>query len=565
MQRLTGWYTFFFLAIGTLLASSPPGWGQAGSISEQTPSGAEVPLLEGITVHRYQVTTDSPLAQRYFDQGLNLSYAFNHDEAIRSFEQAIQFDPDCVMAWWGIALCNGPHINNPLMDQPRSQAAWQAIEKAKAACDSATATEQALITALKSRYTADAKANVEERPMFDKRYAMSMRRVHQQFPDNDDVTVLYAESLMDLRPWDLWSPDGQPRPETPTILSLLETVLQRNPNHPGANHLYIHAVEASNEPQRAMAAADRLRTLMPGSGHMVHMPAHIDVRTGKWAQASDQNEHSMRVDQEYRKASPKQGFYSVYMLHNPHFLAFTCMMEGRRERAEQAAKQMLAGITPELLQHSAPLADPFMAIEYQVLVRFGQWDAVLKMPEPPAGLPLTTALWRFARATALAAKRDIPVAEAEQKLFRAAVAAVPNETMGAINKAEDILKVAEHVLAGELAFQKGDIETAIAQLQQGVAAESALLYMEPPEWIQPVRHSLGAVLVAAEKWQQAEQVYRADLVQWPENGWALYGLAQCLKAQHDEAGAADALKRFRAAWGRADTQIGATCLCVLEP
>ncbi|EMI18298.1 hypothetical protein RMSM_04778 [Rhodopirellula maiorica SM1] len=533
-----------------------------GSISDKTPAGAQAPLLVGITVHQRDVTTDSAVAQRYFDQGLNLAYAFNHDEAIRSFQEAARHDPDCGMAWWGIALCNGPHINRPPMDEPHSIAAWQAIEKAQTSRKLGTPVERALIDALAKRYRGDTEENIAERETLNKDYADAMQRVHQQFPDDHDVAVLYAESLMNLRPWDLWSDEGEARPETNQVLTLLENVMTALPNHPGANHLYIHAVEASPQPERAMAAADRLRTLMPGSGHMVHMPAHIDVRTGKWSQAAEQNEMSMKVDHVYRQASPHQKFYSIYMLHNPHFLSFVCMMQGRQDRAIEAAQQMLASVPAEFLNQSPELADPFMAIEYQVMVRFGQWDRLLSMPAPHDQLPITTAMWRFARATALAAKQDLTAAEEEQQLFRDAVAAVDQDAKGAINAAHDILKVGEHTLAGEIAFQKGDIDTAVAELKKGVAAETDLLYMEPPEWIQPVRHSLGAVLVAAERWDEAEQVYRKDLSQWPENGWSLYGLAKCLKAKGDTAAAKKIDERFRAAWSDADIRIGATCLCV---
>ncbi len=461
----------------------------------------------------------------------------------------------------GDCICHGPHINNPLMDEPRSISAWEALTNAVAHRETVSSVEQALINALADRYVADVEVNMTDREALNQRYADAMRRVHQQYPHDVDVAVLFAESLMDLRPWDLWSDDGDPRPETPEVLALLEAAMSKEPNHPGANHLYVHSVEASPVPERGATAADRLRTLMPGSGHMVHMPAHIDVRTGKWSQASDQNEASLKVDDVYRKASPHQQFYKVYMLHNPHFLSFVCMMEGRSDRALTAANEMLEAVPPEFLEQSAALADPFMSIEYQVLIRFGKWDALLSLPAPRDDLPITTAMWRFARATALAAKKEIPAAEREQSLFRQACAAVPEETMGAINRARDILQVGEHTLSGEIAFQQGDFDTAVNELKKGVAAETALLYMDPPEWIQPVRHSLGAVLVAAKRWEEAEQVYRADLKEWPENGWALYGLKQCLMAQGDVTAAKDVARRFDAAWSRADTQIDTTCLC----
>ncbi|WP_404304909.1 tetratricopeptide repeat protein [Neorhodopirellula lusitana] len=533
-----------------------------GSISDATPPGTQAPLLVGITVYQRKTTTDSAEAQRYFEQGLNLAYAFNHDEAIRSFQEATRHDPQCAMAWWGISLCNGPHINNPPMDKPHSIAAWQAFEKARSLRDLTTPVERALIDALGQRYRSNVEENIAERETLNQRYADAMQRVHQQYPDDHDVAVLYAESLMNLRPWDLWSDEGEPRPETPRVLTLLENVMQAKPGHPGANHLYVHAVEASPQPERAVAAADRLRTLMPGSGHMIHMPAHIDVRTGKWAQAAEQNEMSMKVDRVYCEASPQQDFYSIYMLHNPHFLSFVCMMQGRQNRAIEAAQQTLASIPDDFLNQSPELADPFMAIEYQVLVRFAQWDQVLASPAPREDLPITTAMWRFARATALAAKQDLDAADREQTLFRETVAAVDEDAIGSINLARDILKVGEHTLAGEIAFQKGEIDTAVSELRKGIAAETDLLYMEPPEWIQPVRHSLGAVLVAAQRWDEAEQVYRDDLDQWPENGWALYGLAQCLRAKGDAAAANEVEERFRVAWKNADTRIGATCLCV---
>lgn len=569
MNRTGTSHCIRFLFLGISVGWGGVAWSQQqtsppGSISDETPAGAKSPLLVGVTVYHRKVTTESADAQRYFDQGLNLAFAFNHDEAIRSFEEALRFDPQCAMAWWGIAFCHGPHINNPTMDEPRSKAAWAALDKAKANRANASPLEWALIDALAQRYVPVIERNIADRAALDKQYADAMRRLHEQYPDDVDVSVWYAESMMDLRPWDLWSDDGQPRPETPAVLSTLESVLERQPNHPGANHLYIHAVEASPNPAKAVAAADRLRTLMPGSGHMVHMPSHIDVRVGKWSTAADQNEKAIDIHTVYRKTSPRQGFYNVYMLHNPHFLAFVSMMEGRKDRALRAARNMLASVPKEFLETSAAQADPFMAIEYQVLVRFGQWEDLLELPAPASALPITTAMWRFARATALAAKRDIAAAEREQAQFRVAKAAVPEDAMGAINRAHDILRVAEYTLAGEIAFQKGDIVAAVTELKKGVDAETQLLYMEPPEWIQPVRHSLGAVLVAAKHWDEAEAVYRDDLAAWPENGWSLYGLAQCLQAKGDAVQAQSVTQRFRSAWTRADTQIGATCLCVIR-
>lgn len=523
------------------------------------PQGAESPLFTNLGDHHRKITTTSRLAQRYFDQGLTWAYCFNHDEAIRAFTQAIRVDPGCAMAWWGIALCHGPHINNPVMSTERSMAANTAIARARAEMGDATAAEQALIVALSARY---ADPIPDDRRHLDEAYAESMRAIREQFPEDLDIACLTAEAMMDLRPWDLWTQDGQPQPGTLEIVSTLENILARNPDHPGANHLYIHAVEASPHPDRADAAADRLRDLIPGSGHMVHMPAHIDVRTGRWQMASDQNEAAIRVDERYRELSPQQEFYRLYMLHNHHFLAYACMMEGRSRDAIRAAAEMVATIPPDFLAANGTMADPYTPIGTEVLVRFGLWDEVLATPRPPANLPITTALWHQARATALAAKGRIPDARAEQVSFRTAVEAVPEGAYMAINPAADVLRIADLVLEGEIAFREGDVDSAISNLKEAIPLEDRLRYMEPPDWVQPTRHSLGAILSAVGRYAEAETVYAEDLRRWPENGWSLFGMARALEAQGRTSEAAEYDSRFRRAWSRADTEIHASCLCV---
>lgn len=530
------------------------------------PAAAAPPLFQGMGPHTRKASTDSAEAQRYFDQALNWTYSFNHDEAIRSFEHAARLDPDFAMAHWGVALCNGPHINNPMMDEAHSEAAWEALQRALALKENASPAEAALIEALAARYV-DPDAgplplSAEARQPLDRAYAEAMKKVYARYPDDPDVGVLYAESLMDLRPWDLWDHrTGEPRPETPEIVAVLERVMELDPDHPGAVHFYIHAVEASPNPEKANAAADTLRTLVPASGHMVHMPSHIDVRTGRWAQAAEQNRKASRVDAAYREISPNQGTYHLYMAHDDHFLSYACMMLGRREEALSAARDMVRKIPAEFVEVAAPFVDAYTPIEVEVMLRFGMWDEVLEHPEPPEHLPITRAFWRFARASALAAQGEVEKAEQEQAAFRKAVAAVPEGALMAQNPAAKVLAIADLTLNGEIALRKGQIDDAVVNLTEAVKIEDDLRYIEPPDWVQPVRHSLGAVLLAAGRVDEAEKVYREDLERWPENGWALYGLARCLEEKGSPEAAAME-ERFKKAWATADTEIHATCLCI---
>lgn len=527
---------------------------------------AKSPAFSDLGDHTWRVSTRDELAQRHFDQGLVWMYSFNHDEAIRHFEWATAIDPNFAMAWWGVALSNGPHINNPFMDEPRSRAAWEALAKARSLESSATPVEQALIAALAARYADPAAGPLPfdpaaRRPL-DEAYARAMEQVHARFPGHPEVATLYAESLMDLMPWDLWSLDGKPRPQTPMVLATLEGVLRSNPNHPGANHLYIHAVEAGPTPQRADEAATRLRTLVPASGHMVHMPSHIDVRLGRWNLAADQNERAMRVHDRYQRTAPRPAFYRVYMFHNEHFLSYACMMAGRKADAIAAARGVRTSIPEDYYKDYAMIADAYLAIEVEALIRFGEWDAILREPEPRADLPITRCFWRFARGVAHAAKGDVRAARAEQQRFRAQVAALPEGAMMAINPAAKVLSIADNMLEGEIRYREGDIDGAVAHLRKAIEVEDTLMYMEPPDWVQPVRHALGAILLDAGKAAEAEAVYREDLRRWPENGWALFGLSESLKAQGRAQEAAEARARHAKAFARADITPKASCLCV---
>lgn len=515
-------------------------------------------LFDGLGKHERPVSTGSREAQRFFNHGLIWAYAFNHDEAIRCFEEAGRLDPDCAMAWWGVALCHGPHINNTVVPPERARAAWAALQKALALREKASDVERALIDALAKRYADPQPA--DRRPL-DAAYAAAMSEVWNAHSTDADVGTLYAEALMDLQPWDLWEHDGRPKGRTEEIVALLEEVLRLDPDNPGANHLYIHAVEASYRPERADAAADRLRTLAPIAGHLVHMPAHIDVRTGRWALASDSNVSAIRADRRYRAIRPEQGFYHVYMAHNHHFLSFACMMEGRYAEALKAAHEMIAGVPEEFLTTSAAMVDGLMPIVMEVYKRFGKWEAILEEPPPNARLPITTAMWRYMRGVALAALGRLEEATAEQLAFRNAAEAVPADAMLMVNKARTVLAIADHVLAGEIAYKQSRIDEAVEQLKRGIEIEDGLKYMEPPEWMQPVRHTLGAVLTAAGRTDEAERVYRDDLKRWPENGWSLFGLAQSLKSKGLPE-AENVELRFKKVWSRADTKIRSTCLCV---
>lgn len=518
------------------------------------------PLFEGMGNYHRAVETRSAYAQRYFNQGMTWMYAFNHDEAIRAFEHALRLDPQCAMAAWGVAVCLGPHINNPAMPPERSAEAWEAAQRAARLRPYARQIEQQLIDAVQKRYVSTPQ---EDRRELDEAYAAAMREVWRQNPEDADVATLYAESLMDLQPWDLWTHDGQPKNATNEIVAVLERAMELSPNHPGALHLYIHAVEASRTPHRAAQAADRLRDLVPAAGHLVHMPSHIDVRTGRWQHAAEANEKAIVADRKYRRAVPRQGFYRIYMAHNHHFLAYTGMMEGRSAVALAAAREMISSIPAPYLRENAALVDGYMPIAIEVLMRFGRWDDLLREPAPPEYLPITTAFWRFARAVAHAAKGDVERAVEEQRALREAVRRVPEGAVMAINPAEKVLRIAEHMLEGEIAFRRDHIDAAIEQLQRAIVIEDDLQYMEPPDWVQPVRHTLGAVLVNEKRWAEAERVYRADLERWPENGWSLHGLAKCLKAQGREEEYAAVQKRFLDAWRRADVSIGSSCLCIV--
>ncbi len=521
--------------------------------------GAPEPFFEGLGSYTRTITTNSPEAQRYFNQGLNFLFGFNHGAAISAFQAAAAADPDCAMAHWGIALACGPHINFPVVRPPMAELAWKELALAKEHAANSSAVEQALIEALGHRY---ANPQPEDRSPLDLAYADAMRTVWQAHPEDPDVGSLFAESMMDLRPWDQWTQEGQPEPGTEEILATLEAVLKLQLNHPFANHLYIHALEASPHPERALAAADRLRDLQPGLAHNVHMPSHIDIRIGHWYEAILANQKAVEADQRFRDTygQPK-GMIVFYAAHNQHMLAYAAMMTGQRELAVQQIRAMVSGMPEEEVKEHAALAEAFVAVPYEVLIRFGMWDEVLAQPDHPEFMFFTRAFRHAARAFAYSAKGDTTAARSEQAAFLEASKLVPEEETSGNNTCRALLAVATPMLAGEILIREGKVSKGLDELRTAVSAEDALRYDEPPGWILPVRHSLGANLLLAGRYAEAEQVYRDDLTRAPENGWALFGLARSLEMQHKKEQAAAVEARFQKIWSKADMQITSSCLC----
>lgn len=534
----------------------------AALAGEAPPAAAPAPppyVAFDLGSHHRTVSTANVEAQKAFDQGLTWAFSFNHGDAERAFREAARLDDGLAMAFWGVALVNGPHINNPYVDEAHAKTAWEALAAAKQRRERASDVERALIDALGARY---AWPQPEDRHALDEAYAQAMAGVFQRFPRDADVATLYAEALMDTRPWDQWTRDGQPQPGTQEVLAALETARRLDPDHPGALHLTIHALEASPQPERAREAADRLRGRVPDAGHMLHMPSHIDVRLGRWAEAAAANETAIAADGRYRARRLEPGFWAIYMAHNAHFLAYTAMMEGRREVALARTREVVDMFPPEFMKGNALFADAFQTVQLEAFKRFGQWQSILDAKLPVEGLPVSGTYQHFARAVALGALGRVAEAEKEAAAFRAALPAVPKEAYWGSNAADAVLAVAGPYVDGELAYRRGDLEQAVVKLREAVALEDALKYDEPPPWTVPSRHALGAVLLAAKRDAEAEAVYRADLLRYPRNGWALRGLAQALEAQGKRDEAAETRERLKQAWARADVEVDSSCLCV---
>jgi len=509
-------------------------------------------LLDGMGSHRHPIATASPEAQKFFDQGIVLMYGFNHEEAFRSFEKAAQLDPKSPMPHWGMALATGSNYNDPAPEASRLQRARAEVDKALALAASAPENERAYVEALSKRYAADPAA---DKAVLLRDYNASMRELSRKYPDDLDAATLFAESGMNLRPWKLYKPDGTPEEGTEELVGVLESVLRRDPNHPGANHYYIHAVEASRQPERALPSAARLETLVPSAGHLVHMPSHIYIRTGSYLAAEKSNAVAAEVDRQYIRETGANGMYPMmYYTHNVHFQSAAAAMAGRHGEAKKAADVLFADALPAVVHE--PMMEGFLTQPLFVALRFGKWDDVRKTEDPGPKLPLYRATWLYARGLAAAAAKDTSNAEALRVAYGAARDAVPADQMaGPQNSGAAVLAVATHVLDARIAEAAGDRAAALASWEKAVAAEDALAYDEPPGWYYPVRESHGAALLRASRAADAEKVFRADLEKNPRNPRSLLGLAESLKAQGKTADAAFARAQFDVAAKDADVPL----------
>lgn len=520
---------------------------------QASPTGAVAPRLQKLGNHKFPVSTKNAQAQLFMNQGLNLSYAFNHAEAGRAYREAERLDPNLAIAYWGEALALGPNINAP-MDPASEPKALEAIKKAVALKAHAAPREQALIDALTNRYSGRA----EDRRTRDVAYADAMRKVHLQFADDDDISMLYVESVMDLRPWGYWTKDGTPYERTAEIVALTEKVIARNQNHPGALHLYIHLMEAY-QADKAEAAADRLISLMPAAGHMVHMPAHIYQRVGRYADAAKSNVMAIAADEDYISQCRAQGLYPMaYYPHNLHFLWFASTAQGNSKVAIEAARKAASQVNDETLK-AVPLLAGFRVVPYYALTRFGKWDEMLREPEPPDTSTYLKGIWHYARGTAFLGKGQTN--EADQELAQLN-ALMPDKSLDgplfSPNTARAILTIAQEVLTGEVESAKKNYDSAVAHLERAVRLEDALVYTEPAEFHFPPRQALGAVLLDAGRAGEAETVYWEDLRRNKENGWSLFGLMQALKAEGKTEDASMVEARFKKAWATADVKLSSS-------
>ncbi len=521
-----------------------------GAVSAQEHSAMPQPkpatLMTGLGDLHHPVSTTNAQAQQFFDQGLRLIYAFNHDEAARSFTRATELDPKLAIAYWGIAEAVGPNYNDPASDD-RFKEAHAAIQKAVDLSANASPSEKAYIQAMALRFPAE--PNPDRRKSAEA-YHEAMREVVKQYPDDLDAATLFAESGMNLHPWGLWHPDGTPAAGTEEIVATLESVIRRDPNHLGAVHYYIHAVESSPNPERALAGANRLASLAPAAGHIVHMPAHVYIRTGDYEAAVKTNEKAADADRAYIKSSGVMGIYPMmYYSHNLHFIAMCSAMNGNYAEAKQNADMLAAHVGPAV--KDLPPLEAFMTVPMAVEIRFHRWDAILKMPQPDPNMKTATMFWHFGRGMALASTGKVSQAEAEYKIVSDAEAATPPDVVFAMpfnNKAKDIMTIAKDVLGAKIAVANKDNAKAISMLTEAVAVQDSLKYGEPPDWFFPVRESLGAVLLMNGDAAGAEKVFRADLDRNPRNPRSLFGLREALKAQGKDYDAGFVQKQFEASW-----------------
>jgi tetratricopeptide (TPR) repeat protein len=511
-------------------------------------------LFDGLGTFHRKITTRSPLAQKYFDQGMRLLWAFNHDEATRSFAKAAKIDPSCASCYWGVALTLGPNYNMPMMSSARGRVGWEALRKARSNARRATPVERALIAAVAKRYRGMEEVDPSNSKPLLGAYVEAMRAVAAKYPNDLDVQTMYAEGLMNTNPWKLWNEDGTANPGTDQIVSTLRSVLEKDPNHPGANHYYIHAVEASQHPDLAIRSAEVLNGMMPSAGHLEHMPAHILQRVGRYEEAAEANRKGAAADLAYIKATAPPDYYPMYLIHNFQFLGSAAGMEGRRAEAITALKKARAHIPDDLL-FGMPGLDWSASFVYDGYVKFGMWDEMLAEPAPSPRLPGATISYLQSRASALAAKGRTDEAKAELAKSAQAISAVPEEATQGNNQAKPLYDVGQLKAEARIAGAEQRRDEAVRLLAEAVSLEDKLAYNEPSDMIFPTRHLLGAGLLVAGRPGEAEAVYREDLRRNPKNGWAYFGLSQALAAQKRDAEAAAARGQFEQAWQRADIQL----------
>lgn len=507
-----------------------------------------------------KVSAKTPEGKTWFQRGLVMCYGFNHEEAIRCFEKAIQAEPDMPMAYWGLAYAMGPNINNLEISTDQIAQAAQLLKLAQLHLDRTSEIEKQLILALSKRYQVPAPA-VDQRAASNKDYAESMRSLYQNHQDNALVSALFAESLMILRPWNHWSKEGEPAAETPEIVAVLERSLKQWPDHPALCHYYIHAMEASPTPEVALPAANRLRQRIPGSGHLVHMPSHIDVLVGDYKNVIRTNQLAIQADSVFLEQAGADNFYTFYRLHNYHFLVYGAMFDGQCDLAEKAAQDLVGQIPETLLKEQTDFLDAFVPTIVHVKVRFGKWEDILQLPEYPDYLPTSRSIRHYARGLAYAATGRVEQAREEQKQFLAARQQVPETSILFNNTSLQILSVAEAMLEGEIAYREGNFEEAFEQLREAVRRDDALNYDEPWGWMQPTRHALGGLLLEQGHHEEAIDVFRADLKRRPKNPWALRGLANALRGDGQETAAQEVEQLYQSACERSDVKIDRACFC----
>ena len=551
--------------LGSVTLAGCGGDADSQSSADPTQSLAQragAPLFKGMGDYHMPITTADPDAQRYFDQGMVLAFGFNHAESIRSFRAAQTLDPTCAMCFWGEALATGPNINvtsngKAIMAPAERASARAAIDQALTLMDGVTPKEQDWIRALDRRY--DGQADTPRDPL-DRAWANALAEMAARYPDDTTVASVYAEALMNTMPWDYWGPDGEAKPDTQAVIASLEAVMAADPDHPLALHLYIHALEASSNAPKAEPAADRLANLVPGSGHLVHMPSHIYFRVGRYQDSALANIRAAEVDEAYIAQCNAQGFYpALYYPHNIHFLWASATMQGQSALSLDSARRVVANVRVEQVEQF-PTIQFFRTVPMLSLVRFARWEEILEEPEPYEPFAFARAIWHYGRGVAHAALGDAEAAIVELAAIEALEPDVDEIFMGNVYPAKDLLGIAKALLRGEMAYRAGDAANAVLAFEEAVALQDALPYTEPPFWYYPTRQSLGAALLASNRDEEAQAIFEADLQQYPMNGWSMFGLAEALRRQGDEAGAAQMTARFETVWQFADVSLATSIL-----